>query len=100
WGRAVGREHLDAALLEAAIAAGATPWQPFVVEALRDDGACWHVGLRDRAGVRRELQARIVVAAHGSWEPGGLRTQPARTHDAADLLGFKAHFRDAALAAD
>src|SRR5439155_15437649 len=49
----------------------------------------------------RELQAPIVIAAHGSWEVGPLPTQPTRRRPkAADLFGFKAHFRGAGLPDD
>ena len=45
-----------------------------------------------------EFRARIVIAAHGSWEPGPLPTQPARRIlRPSDLLGFKAHFLDSRL---
>ena len=44
------------------------------------------------------LIARLVVAAHGSWEPGALPTQAAGPHRPADLLAFKARFARAALA--
>jgi flavin-dependent dehydrogenase len=38
------------------------------------------------------------VAAHGSWDPGQLPTQPARRHPrASDLFGFKAHLLNSAL---
>jgi flavin-dependent dehydrogenase len=43
------------------------------------------------------LRARHVVAAHGSWQPGPLPTQVAKTRGATDLLAFKAHFRRAGL---
>jgi hypothetical protein len=44
------------------------------------------------------LRSRVVVAAHGSWEPGPLPTQPVRQPARpTDLLGFKAHFRASAL---
>lgn len=36
---------------------------------------------------------RIVIAAHGSWEPGMLPTQiTGAAPRAADLFAFKAHF--------
>ena len=45
-----------------------------------------------------ELRARVVIAAHGSWEPGHLPTQPGRrAARGSDLFGFKAHFFDCAL---
>lgn len=80
-GHAIGREHLDTRLLEHAAACGAEILQPCAV----DDPA--------------PFAARVVIAAHGSWEPGSLPTQSARRRTrASDLLGFKAHFRSASLA--
>jgi 2-polyprenyl-6-methoxyphenol hydroxylase-like FAD-dependent oxidoreductase len=93
WGRAVGREHLDTALLDAAAAAGAKVWQPWSALAIEEDSSGCRVTLGDSDGRTQSLDARVVVAAHGSWERGSLPSHPdARTHRAADLLGFKAHF--------
>ena len=48
----------------------------------------------------RELRARVIVAAHGSWEAGPLPTQPAREAPRpSDLFGFKAHFHNSELPA-
>jgi len=101
WGRALGRDHLDTLLLHRAAAAGAHIWQPWSAVGLvnRGDGYLCRAVSRE-SGQSRELRARIVVAAHGSWEPGLLPTQPARP-DArpSDLFGFKAHFLDSRLPA-
>lgn len=100
WGHAVPREHLDLALLESAAHAGAQLWQPWSAVALRESPEECRVTLADRDGATRELRARLVVAAHGSWERGELPTQRrAVRHHASDLLGFKAHFIGARLAA-
>lgn len=99
YGRALGRDVLDELLLDAARAAGATVFQPWRAAALdRRDGAT-AIRIEGDAG-RRELLAPVVVAAHGFWEPGGLPSQPDRVHRPSDLLGFKAHFRHAALPPD
>jgi flavin-dependent dehydrogenase len=100
WGRAVGRETLDTELFAAAVRAGASPWQPWAVRACEDDGTLWRVALEAPGGARAEVRARVIVAAHGSWEPGqALATQSPRLPPGdADLLGFKAHFRGARLA--
>lgn len=96
WGRAIGRDLLDRALLETARAAGAEIFQPCAVGAVRsaDDG--FVVSLQ--AGESTEAHARIVIDAHGSWERGfraSARQAPAK---GSDLLGFKAHFIGARLA--
>ena len=73
FGRAVGREILDAALLDAARASGAEVFQPC-------DAQSW------------QGEARHRVDARGSWH-----RQTAARDD--DLLGFKARFEGSALAA-
>jgi flavin-dependent dehydrogenase len=96
WGRALGREHLDTALLARAAAAGATVLQPATVTALGDGYTCTVVGPDGTL----TLRAPIVIAAHGSWEPGPLPTQVQRAAaGAADLFAFKAHFLGAQLPA-
>ena len=101
WGRALGREFLDAELLDAAVRTGARLWQPCSVEACEDDRGEWRLSLAQRGGGVDEVRARVVIAAHGSWERGTLATQSARLPArASDLLGFKAHFRGARLPAE
>ena len=98
WGRALGREHLDSLLVERARLAGAVVIQPAAVRQLRNfDGEY----LCAVDGVSRCLLSRVVIAAHGYWEPGPLSTQPpASPVRPNDLLGFKAHFTDSDLPAD
>ena len=99
WGRAVPREHLDAALFDAAVRAGAEPLQPFTAISADESAEGCRVTVEGPGGDRRELRASVMVAAHGSWERTDLPSRPPpRRHRAADLLGFKAHFRDTRLA--
>jgi flavin-dependent dehydrogenase len=91
WGRALGREHLDLMLRDAALAAGAELFQPAEVTSLRR-GADGHVANLDDG---REITARIVIAACGSWNRKGLFSIP--DTETSDLFAFKAHFRGAAL---
>ena len=97
WGHALGREHLDTLLIDRALTAGARVWQPADVIGVcgtRGDFTCT-VATKSRGGERRlaQLRAPIVIAAHGSWDPGSLATQPARRAPRrSDLLGFKARF--------
>jgi flavin-dependent dehydrogenase len=101
WGRAVGRESLDLELLEAAARTGARVFQPCSVEACEDEGTGWRASVAGPGGDRFELAARVVVAAHGSWERGRLATQAGRVAPRrGDLVGFKAHFRSTRLPAD
>ena len=102
YGCAVGREVLDTVLLERAHAAGAKIWQPWTLAAYAHAGAGYTCTIKERGSGRlRTLQAPLLIAAHGSWESGPLPTQDFRTPPrSSDLLGFKAHFREANLAAD
>jgi flavin-dependent dehydrogenase len=99
WGRALGREHLDRLLLEAAAQAGAAMWQPWKVTELRQsrEGFVCAAKARDRTV---EFKARLVIAANGSWEHGPYPMPQLSAHRPSDLLGFKAHFRDCDLPAD
>src|SRR5450759_562822 len=99
WGRALGRESLDLLLLQAAERAGVSLWQPWNVKDIRRtrNGFACALAARD---ARKELTARIVIAAHGSWDTGTLPTQIARPHDPTDLLAFKAHFTGSGLPKD
>jgi len=99
WGRALGRERLDTLLLEGAAAAGAEVWQPWSAIGLSREGGDFvcQASSRERRQ-SREIRARIVIAAHGSWESGSLPSQCLRRAPRpGDLFGFKAHFRNCGL---
>jgi len=102
WGRALGREHLDALLLRRAADLGATVLQPWSAEALERHDGGFVCRLTSGAGAEtRRIAARLVIAAHGSWEAGGLPSQAQRPKPRpSDLFGFKAHFTGAALDSD
>ena len=101
YGRALGREHLDAMLLQAARGAGATVYQPWRVIACEGGAAGFRCGVASEGGGSQlELRAPVVVEAHGSWDTGRLPLpRGGRGSRPSDLLGFKAHFTDAALPA-
>jgi flavin-dependent dehydrogenase len=98
--RALSRERLDALLLRHAALCGAQVLQPMsVLKVTRNgNGSAGKGPLICHAATRRgerslEIEARAVVAAHGSWEPGELPTQPPHlVSQTSGLLGFKAHF--------
>jgi flavin-dependent dehydrogenase len=94
WGRAVGREILDPALLAAANRSGVEVIQPATVQSLRrvGEGFAARVAI---GGGEEEIHARHVVAANGSWERGPLNPRLPRRES--DLLGFKARFSGARL---
>jgi flavin-dependent dehydrogenase len=96
WGRALGREHLDVLLRDAAVQAGAQLFQPAEITTAVRTSDGHHLRLRDDRG-EHDIVARIVIAACGSWNVKGafaLSSAPAR---ASDLFAFKGHFRGAAL---
>jgi 2-polyprenyl-6-methoxyphenol hydroxylase-like FAD-dependent oxidoreductase len=99
WGRALAREHLDTWLMNQTRAEGVPIWQPWTVDDLTHDDDIYRCHARSlETGSQTMLQAPIVIAAHGSWEPGRLPTQVFRpTPQSSDLLAFKAHFRNSAL---
>lgn len=101
-GRAFGREHFDTLMLARATEAGAEIWQPWTlmrVEKAAKGFVC--AAVSKHAGQTRELRAGIVIAAHGSWERGGLPTQRFRYPPrASDLFAFKAHFLNGDLQRD
>lgn len=99
FGRALGRDRLDTLLLDAACDAGVTVFQPWQAVGIRKTGAVQSVALASKDG-QTTVTAPVVIAAHGSWEPGTLPTQSRHAHGPGDYLGFKAHFHGAALAPD
>ena len=92
-GRALGREHLDALLLDRAAAEGAKIWQPWSANTLVKE----RQGYLCRAfDTRRSLDCvRVVVAAHGSWLPGALATQARAPRPKGRSFGFKHASRSA-----
>ncbi|AZO00790.1 NAD(P)/FAD-dependent oxidoreductase [Mesorhizobium sp. M9A.F.Ca.ET.002.03.1.2] len=99
FGRALGRDILDCLLLQAARFAGVEIFQPYRAVAIDRDGETQMV--RIQAGNETAmLRAPVIVAAHGSWEPGALPSQLGKSNRPSDLLGFKAHFTGSSLAPD
>jgi menaquinone-9 beta-reductase len=99
WGRALAREHLDTWLMNQTRAEGVHIWQPWTVDDLTCQAGAYRCHARSlETGSQAAIEAPIVIAAHGSWEPGRLPTQaPRPSAQGADLLAFKAHFRSSAL---
>ena len=96
WGRALGREHLDLLLLEAAVRAGAELWQPWSAKELQGGPGGYRLRIAS-ADAERELTAPVIICAYGSWQSGALPLQQQRPHLPSDLLAFKAHFTEGAL---
>lgn len=115
YGRALGRDRLDAILLERARAVGVEIVQPAKLTAVR--GAAGHfdcdIELRSpdaraetafpHGAPTRAVHAAVVIDAHGSWENAlavEIGAAADRPHRQSDLLAFKANFRDTTLAPD
>ena len=98
-GHALGREYLDELILEGAREAGARIMQPYTAIGLvRNNGMYICMVKADGDDALEEVQARVVIVAHGSWERGRLPTQVKRHKlHPYDLLAFKAHFTDTQL---
>ena len=97
--RALEREALDALLLEHAERAGAQVLQPCsALSLVRTPGGFLCRAAERRGAAETGIEARAVIAAHGSWEPGTLATQPPRLAPRPDdLLGLQAHLAGADL---
>ena len=100
WGHALGREHLDLLLLEAAAHAGAEIVQPAKVTGLRRDGDGFVAAVTAEHGTTRNIATRFAIAANGSWEPAPFLNAATPSRRPSDLLAFKAHFRNASLPPD
>jgi 2-polyprenyl-6-methoxyphenol hydroxylase-like FAD-dependent oxidoreductase len=97
WGRALGRETLDALLLEQARLNGVQVMQPWSLQSFEGGPGKWHCEVRavDTKALLT-LRAPVAIDAHGSWEPLPYdRTQ--QVCSVSDLLAFKANFSGASL---
>ncbi len=98
WGRAIGREHLDTILLDMASQAGVQRLQPMNVKTIKRRNNLFICSIESNNDIR-EISARIVIMANGSWEksPEQIEIPP---HKPSDLLAFKSHFTNSELAPD
>jgi len=99
WGRAIGRDRLEAALVQAAAERGARVWQPWKLTCLQRESDA-HVATITCGDEARRIWARQVIAASGSWERNSFADMHAQPHEPGDLLAFKRHFRNDNLAGD
>ncbi|MGZ5132640.1 MAG: NAD(P)/FAD-dependent oxidoreductase [Caldimonas sp.] len=103
FGRALGREQLDTLLVRAAEAAGATLFQPCALQSIAGEAGRFRLRLRPvgAGSVEVDLEAGVVVAAHGSWEPlPSERAVRREAREPSDLFAFKANFRHTAIEPD
>lgn len=94
WGVALGREHLDTLLLEQARHCGAHLFQPWAVHGIDGAPGCFHCCISEVRSTRKLiLNAPVLIAAYGSWEPvPGTPADRPPPHRASDLFAFKANF--------
>src|SRR5687767_14383921 len=100
YGRALGRDRLDAMLLDAASRAGAAVYQPWRVESYAPGATYDCVIAHADHTSRAVISAPVLIAAHGSWEPKpetGTDSGSGKSGSDPDFLGFKAHFAGASL---
>ncbi|MCE9661614.1 MAG: FAD-dependent oxidoreductase [Burkholderiales bacterium] len=103
YGRALGREQLDTLLVAQAQAAGATLFQPCALQAIEGEPGRFRLRLKPagEGGAETVVEAGLVVAAHGSWEPlPSERAVRREQRRASDLFAFKANFRRTAIEPD
>jgi len=99
WGRALGREHLDALLLHRAGAVGASVLQPCVAQSLSGRAGSFLCGVTVADGDQAiTLRAPVAIAAYGSWQllPAD-RARRRTERRPSDLLAFKANFNNVRL---
>jgi flavin-dependent dehydrogenase len=77
-------------------------FQPCALSAFAaHDGGCECMIVDQGTRKPRALNARLIIAAHGSWESGPMPTQDLRRPPrASDLFAFKAHFCNSTLPPD
>jgi 2-polyprenyl-6-methoxyphenol hydroxylase-like FAD-dependent oxidoreductase len=101
WGVALGRDYLDALLLEQAAACGADLFQPWAARAIEGAPGRFRCHIaRMHSAAKAVLTAPVLIDAHGSWEAidarHGANQLPQR---ASDLFAFKASFTQGAMEA-
>jgi hypothetical protein len=96
WARALGRERLDSLLLERAARLGVAIRQPSTVKEIERSGSRYVCRLALDRNETELLEAPVLIAAHGSWEPQPW-SERAKLARAGDLVAFKANFSGARL---
>lgn len=97
YARALGRERLDTLLLERAVRLGVAIRQPSTVKDIERRGSRYLCTLNVDRNETELLEAPVLIAAHGSWEPQPWSERAKRARPS-DLVAFKANFSGASLA--
>jgi 2-polyprenyl-6-methoxyphenol hydroxylase-like FAD-dependent oxidoreductase len=96
FARALGRERLDALLLERAARLGVAIRQPSTVTEIERRGSRYVCRLAPDRNESELLEAPVVIRAHGSWERQPW-SEHAKRPRPGDLIAFKANFSGAGL---
>jgi len=92
FARALGRERLDTLLLERAARLGVAILQPCAVKDVEHRGARYACRLAGEQREAESIEAPVLIAAHGSWEPQPWHERAAKRTRPSDLVAFKANF--------
>jgi len=92
FARALGRERLDTLLLERAARLGVAILQPCAVKDVEHRGARYVCRLAGEQREAESIEAPVLIAAHGSWEPQPWHERAAKRTRPSDLVAFKANF--------
>ncbi|ARB91253.1 NAD(P)/FAD-dependent oxidoreductase [Legionella longbeachae] len=96
YGRALGREYLDTALINEAKLNGVTIWQPCEAIHLQNKNGLFFCTIKKEAKISETVCSLRVVMAYGSWGKK-IDSSDAKIHKDCDLLAFKAHFKNCSL---
>ena len=98
WARALGREQLDTLLVRRAARLGVAIRQPCTVRHIERRGTLYACHFGAGREETQRIEAAVLVAAHGSWEPQPWREHPRERARPSELVAFKATFGGASLA--
>ncbi|KTC93194.1 NAD(P)/FAD-dependent oxidoreductase [Legionella cincinnatiensis] len=96
YGRALGREYLDTALVNKAKFNGVNIWQPCEATHIQHKNGLFFCTIKKEDRTSEIICSVHVVIAYGSWGKPINSSDP-KIHKASDLLAFKAHFKNCSL---
>ena len=97
WARALGRECLDTLLLRRAARLGVAIRQPCAVKDIERNGSLYACRLSVYGQDAERIEAPVLIAAHGSWEPQPWQEHLDKRARRSDLVAFKANFSGASV---
>jgi 2-polyprenyl-6-methoxyphenol hydroxylase-like FAD-dependent oxidoreductase len=97
YARALGRERLDTLLLQRAARLRVAIFQPCAVKQIERRDSLYACRLAVDQRESQLIEAPVLIAAHGSWEPQPWQERAAERARPNDLVAFKANFSGARL---